>query len=200
MDRHRGKTDARLTIGRGGDTGCQPRRRSRSMDCPMDGLGMKQGEMIHHFTDCGLDYVWLISGFEYRDTPQGRLVRIKNIDGLHAAIGRWIVQNPSRLRGAEVRFLRSLLCLSQEGLGRMLSQSRATIARWEGDPTKPIPTGSDHWLRVVYAKKIQGDREMCKLVDLLIGLDEIKHGKQPVRAATFADSAVSGWATADQVA
>ncbi len=161
----------------------------------MDGLAVIQGDAMHHFTECGLDYVWLKNGFDLRDGPNGRSVRIKNIDGLHRAIARWIVQSPARIRGQEVKFLRSMLKLSQEGMGKAIGQSRASVARWEGEPNKVIPTGSNHWMRIVYAKKAQGDREMCELVDLLIELDELKHGPAAPRQARFKDEAI-GWAAA----
>lgn len=158
----------------------------------MDGLTVIDGDSLYHFQDCGLDYIWLCNGFEYRDTPRGRMVKIRNLDGLHAAIGRWVVNNPNKLRGQEVRFLRSMLGVSQEGLGDLLRQSRATVARWEGNRNKAIPPGSDHWLRVVYTKKAEGDFAVCKLIDLLTQLDELKHGKARRREARFSDGKI-GW-------
>ena len=161
------------------------------MDRRVDGLALIQGDQMHHFTDCGLDYVWLCNGFEYRDTPRGRLVRIHNLDGLHAAIGRWIVRNPMRLRGQEVRFLRSMMKLSQAGLADLLGQSRASVARWEGEPNKVIPPGTDHWLRVVYTKTADGDAELSRIVSLLMNLDELTHGPKASRSASFAEKAES---------
>lgn len=167
----------------------------------MDGLAVIDGEGMHHYKDCGLDYVWLRNGFEYRDTSHGRLVRIHDMAGLHAAIARWIVLNPARLRGQEVRFLRSMLRLSQEGFGKLLDQSRATVARWEGEPNKAITVSSDRWLRVVYAKRAEGDDAVCKLVDLLTELDELKNGRGAVREARFKDDARQGWSESrDQAA
>jgi len=159
----------------------------------MDGLAVIDGGRMYHYKEVGLEYVWLRNGFECRDTPRGRSVRIHDRDGLHAAIGRWIVASPARLRGKEVRFLRSLLNLSQEGLGKLLRQSRATIARWEGEPEKAIPNGSEDWLRVVYAKKAEGNNAVCKLVDLLTEMDELKNGKAAVRDARFSDDCGQGW-------
>lgn len=161
----------------------------------MDGLVVIDGGNMYHFKECGLDYVWLRNGFEFRDSSRGRLVKVNNVDKLHAAIARWIVRNPARLRGQEVRFLRSMLGLSQEGLGKLLCQSRASIARWEGSRTKAIPQGSDHWLRIVYAKKAEGDKGVCRLVALLTDLDELKHGKVQIREARFRDGDV-GWRAA----
>lgn len=187
-----GKANTWLQGSRSGHADPGSGGRSGGLDSRVDGLALINGENLYHFEGCGLDYVWLYNGFEYRDTQRGRVVRIRNLDGLHAAIARWVVNNPNKLRGQEVRFLRSMLGVSQEGLGKLLGQSRASVARWEGNRNKAIPPGSDHWLRVVYTKKAEGDTAVCQLVDLLTKLDEIKHGKSSRREARFADGKI-GW-------
>ena len=150
---------------------------------------MIKGEGMYHFTGCGLDYIWLLDGFERHETSHGVAVRIHDLEGLHAAIARSVVTSQERIRGQEVRFLRSMLNLSQEGLGRLLDQSRATVARWEGEPARAIPKTCDKWLRVVYTQKVGGDRDVCRLVELLTDLDEQKHGDRTVR---FTDRS-AGW-------
>lgn len=159
----------------------------------MDGLAVINGGQMYHYKEVGLEYIWLRDGFEYCDTPRGRAVRIHNREELHAAIARWVVTAPNRLRGKEVRYLRSMLNLSQEGLGKLLRHSRATIARWEGEPEKSIPAGSEEWLRIVYMKKAEGDLAVCKLVELLTELDELKNGRSVVREARFKDDNDGGW-------
>lgn len=149
---------------------------------------MINGDDMYQYKEAGLDYIWLRNGFDYRDTPQGRMVRINDRDGLHAAIARWIVHSPVRLRGQEVRFLRSMLGISQEAFGKMVRQSRPTIARWESNPKKSIPSGSDDWLRMVYTKKVDSDAEVCKLMDLLIEFDQLTHRANDLRAARFKDA------------
>lgn len=126
-----------------------------------------------HYTACGLDYVYLANGFIWHDTEYGRGVSIDNIDGLHQAIARHVVLSDARLRGQEVRFVRSLLDLSQASLARCLGATRAAIARWEGLPDTPIPKPSDRLLRLVYAYRhdpeIAGD-----IVDLLDDMEEAR--------------------------
>jgi DNA-binding transcriptional regulator YiaG len=90
---------------------------------------------MHHYTNCGLDYVWLVNGFEYVETPQGRGVRIHDLDGLLKAIADRVISSPARLRGQEVRFLRSMLDLSQDGFARVLGQTRPSVARREASRT-----------------------------------------------------------------
>ncbi len=150
---------------------------------------------MYHFTECGLDYVWLRNGFARKETPRGVMTKIQNIDGLHAAIGQWIVRNPACIRGREVRFLRSMLGLSQHTMARLLGQSRASVARWEGAPDVSIPAGSDRWLRIVYTKRAQGDKAVCELVDLLTDLDLLPDsGASDSRDAKFKDD--DGWRSA----
>ena len=115
----------------------------------MDGLDKMKGS--YHYTGCGLDYVYLANGFRRQKTPYGSGVSITDADGLHKAIARHIVSSPPRLRGQEIRFLRSMLDVSQAGLGDILGVSRATVARWEGNAETPIPSGTDRALRLFYA-------------------------------------------------
>lgn len=148
---------------------------------------------MHHYTASGLDYVWLRDGFEYRDTPRGQVVRIHNLDGLHAEIARWIVSSRWRLRGQEVRFLRSMLQLSQEGLARALRQSRPSVARWEAARGKGIPGAADAALRMFYTLKAEGNDTAKQLVEVLTELDELENG---TREARFADDPDGHWKAA----
>jgi DNA-binding transcriptional regulator YiaG len=147
---------------------------------------------MYHFKECGLDYIWLCNGFERRETARGEVIKINDLKGLHAAIANWIVKNPEPLRGQEVKFLRSMLGISQDALGKVLRQSRATVARWEGSPTKAIPAASDSWFRVVYSKKINGDKGVGALIDLLMEIDDLVHSKPSFRKAQFRDNE-NGW-------
>lgn len=135
---------------------------------------------MHHYTNCGLDYVWLLNGFEYVETPHGRGVRIHDLDGLLKAIAERVISGP-RLRGQEVRFLRSMLDLSQDGLARILGQARPSVARWEGARDKPIPGASDRALRLFYAAQMAGGRAARQVSELLKELDEIEHGTREER-------------------
>lgn len=107
----------------------------------------------YHYTACGLDYVYLQNGYKVHETKHGKGVSISNADGLHDAIARMIVGSSERMRGQEVRFLRSQLNLSQAGLAKAMRHSRGSVARWEGDPTKPIPKAADAALRMFYTLK-----------------------------------------------
>jgi DNA-binding transcriptional regulator YiaG len=131
----------------------------------------------YHYTGCGLDYVRLLNGYKVHESPDGRGVSIDNADGLHEAIARCVVASPFRLRGQEVRFLRSMLDLSQDGLARVLGTKRLTVARWEAKPHGLIPGPADRALRLIYARKADGDALMARILDLLAEIDSAEAGE-----------------------
>lgn len=146
------------------------------------------------YKNCGLDYVWLRNGYEVKTTDRGTFTRIHNVKGLHSAIARWIVTNPARIRGQEVRFLRSILGLSQDGLARVIGRTRVSVARWEADRDKNIPEAGDRSLRMFYALKADGHEVACRIVDLLTELDDLDHQARFPEQARFADGANdAGW-------
>ncbi len=131
--------------------------------------------MTHHYTDCGLDYVHLENGYNVHETPYGQGVAIENADELHRAIARWVVSQPHTLRGQELRFLRSVLKLSQSGIGEILGVSRATIARWEGSLDHSIGGSADRALRFFYALKEEGHELAISVCELLSEIDELEY-------------------------
>ena len=56
----------------------------------------KQREMKtrtpHHYTQCGLGNVYLRNGFEVVSTKYGEAIRIHDMDGLHGAIGMYLIR------------------------------------------------------------------------------------------------------------
>jgi DNA-binding transcriptional regulator YiaG len=122
--------------------------------------------MTYRYTMCGLDYVYLLNGYRVHDTRYGRGVAIENADTLDRVIAVRVLLSHSRLRGQEVRFLRSLTHQSQAELATNLGLKRLTVARWEGAINTPIPGPADRALRVLCGHELFSD----KLNDLLLPL------------------------------
>ena len=141
----------------------------------------------HHYRECGLDYVYLLNGFNIEHGPHGPGVTIGKVDQLHNVIALDVVRSPRALRGQEVRFLRSILDVSQAGLGDILGKSRATVARWEGARNEPIPGPDDRLIRIFYALKAHQHEAVEQILDLLPLIDELEHPD-----AEFEDTA-HGW-------
>ncbi|HET6619161.1 MAG TPA: helix-turn-helix domain-containing protein [Dongiaceae bacterium] len=106
----------------------------------------------YHYTECGLDYVYLVDGFEVAETGYGSVVRVANAGKLDRAIALAVVRRQSRLTGQEVRFLRGILDMTQAELGNALGKDAQSVARWEKGKTELPPT-EDIAIRQIYLEK-----------------------------------------------
>ena len=61
--------------------------------------------MTYHYTDSGLDNVWLEDGYTIENDPDyGEIISIEQVQDLHRFLGRMLVALPRPLNGAEFRF------------------------------------------------------------------------------------------------
>ncbi len=91
---------------------------------------------LHHYKACGLDNVWLVNGFEVRNSRYGETISYFDIDGLHAAIGRTIAGDNAPLAAKEFRFLRREMDLTQKLVSAYLGVTELTVGRWERGEVK----------------------------------------------------------------
>ncbi len=105
----------------------------------------------YHFTDGGLRNVWLVNGFTAHKTAYGEAVSIDDIDGLTKTICSTLVRKSGYLTGAEFRYLRLHLEMSQKSLGSMFGYSEQSVANWE--KKGKVPKLADHHLRVLWTAK-----------------------------------------------
>jgi putative transcriptional regulator len=124
----------------------------------------------YHYTESGLKSVWLANGFEIVASAKGTGVKIHDIDGLHAAIGRSIVERSKRLSGEAFRFLRTELLFSQARLAAMLVVKELTVGRWERDQVK-IPAIFDAALRTLYQQKVNGNAQFADILHTIANLE-----------------------------
>ena len=115
---------------------------------PLTSAEEAEGAGWHHYTESGLDNVWLRGGVERHETPYGPGVSIKGVDELNAAIANWIVERKSYWCGRELRFLRKRLNLSQKGIADLLGYSDQQIRRWENDSAE-MPGPASRLLRLL---------------------------------------------------
>lgn len=127
---------------------------------------------MYHYTESGLRDVWLANGYEKRDSPYGKSVAIRDIEGLHRAICRRLIATRPRLTGAEFRFIRKELDLSQAGLARLLGNDAQSVALWERKGR--IPMWADRFLRALYREETEGNARIRALVERLSQMDEIE--------------------------
>lgn len=135
---------------------------------------------MYHYTECGLPNVYLQNGYEERDTPYGKGIAIRNVDGLHRAIARDLVNKPGRLSGVEFRFLRKRLEMSQRRLGAYLGASEQAVARWEKGKTR-VPKIADRFLRAFYREQADGNAAIRDLMDRLNDRDVVERKRHQFR-------------------
>jgi putative zinc finger/helix-turn-helix YgiT family protein len=82
-------------------------------------------------------------------------VAIPAIDKLNEVLADAVIRKKGRLRGAEVRFLRTYLGYSAADFAKLIGSSASTVSKWESD-VQPVGHHSDLLLRalVVVGKKV----------------------------------------------
>ncbi|WP_296253658.1 transcriptional regulator [Pseudomonas sp. UBA4194] len=124
---------------------------------------------MHHYMESGLPNVWLTNGFVVKQTSHGEAVAITDVLSLHDVIGKAVAQKPAALTGAEFRFLRKELGLSQDSLGKIIGLSGQAIAIWE--KTDHIPLVNDRYLRGLYLETKTGAASLASTIESLNELD-----------------------------
>jgi putative transcriptional regulator len=127
----------------------------------------------YHYTECGLDNVWLMNGVAFETDPNyGEVYAIEDVEGLHRQIASDLIHLPRPLNGAEFRFLRRELDLSQKALAILIGSNDQSIAKFEKARDKPVSNGlADRLLRLLYADGIDKPK-VRELLQVLTDLDE----------------------------
>ena len=124
---------------------------------------------MYHYQECGLRNVWLVNGYDMHTTPYGDGVSIHDIEGLHRAIARGLVNKAAKLTGSELRFLRKQMGLSQAKLALILGNEDQTVALWEKRGTQPKI--ADRFVRALYREFVEGNAHIRDMIDLLVDAD-----------------------------
>lgn len=107
----------------------------------------------YHFKECGLDYIYLVNGYEIeKDSDFGEKIVVHNSDKLHRAIARSVLLYKENLEGQEIRFFRSLLRLTQQKMSEILGVERETVSRWEKNSQAPSQS-AEYLLRIIVWEK-----------------------------------------------
>lgn len=131
---------------------------------------------LYHYTECGLDNIYLVNGFQEHEMPDGELgVSISDIDKLHLAITKNIIKSNNQLKGREIKFLRSELTLSQKGLADLLGKDVQTVARWEKGVVN-IEPAADRLIRFICQDAILNKRpQVCAILQDLAEIEESEY-------------------------
>jgi DNA-binding transcriptional regulator YiaG len=131
----------------------------------------------YHYTESGLRNIWLANGYTVRKTKYGDGVSIHDVDGLHRAIAHAVANKP-HLTGAEVRFLRKEMEMSQRGLGELLGVTDQAVALWEKKGR--LPKTADRLLRLIYVEHEGGNVPIRATIQRINDIDQ--HGDEQIIA------------------
>ena len=128
----------------------------------------------YFYTECGLDNVVLLSGYEHKTIDGEMFTSIHDVDDLHKRILESLALKKELLSSKEIRFIRREMNFTQASLANLIGSSGQAVGRWEkllGNPT-PIPAANDLLLKVIVQDHIEGIAPF----ELLKGLSEIELG------------------------
>lgn len=132
-----------------------------------------------HYKGCGLDDVWLMS-YERGVSDGEEYITIPDLEGLHRAIARYLVERKKILTGKEIRFLRIQMDLTQSELARLFGCDAQQIARYEKGENK-MPGPADRLLRALYKGHLDDEVPIKELLRAIDEMDGRMNDKQMFR-------------------
>jgi DNA-binding XRE family transcriptional regulator len=108
----------------------------------------------YHYTESGLDNVWLNGGVLRFACPNCRqtYMQVMNEGQVQQLIAVDLLRKPFGLTGREMRYLRTVCDLTQEELATFLGVTRATVIEREGG--RPIEPAAEYFFRAVMIEQL----------------------------------------------
>lgn len=107
----------------------------------------------YHYRESGLDNVYIHGVDVVTDDAGEETFNIPNVMELHREIARGLVTQLYGLSGAEVRFLRTEIGITQAQLARYVNKDGQTVGRWERGET-PVDSNAEIMIRLLAAEKL----------------------------------------------
>lgn len=133
--------------------------------------------MKYHYTESGLDNVFIEGINPMVDDDGDEVIQIPAINMLHATIALGIVSHESSMSGAELRFLRTEMGLTQSDLASIVHVDRQTIGRWEREET-PLEGAHETVIRQLAIEKLV--IPFNEGVEKLASSSVDRHASQPI--------------------
>lgn len=144
-------------------------------------------KIAYHYTESGLDNIWLVNGYKIHKTPYGEGVSIHNTEGLHKAIALWLINLPKPLTGAELRFIRTDMELTQKNMAGILGATEQSLRLLEKHKNKDLSGTVDHLVRGIYADYRNANGSLYKMIERLNAMEKIQTPKVQLKDTR------SGW-------
>lgn len=134
---------------------------------------------LYRFDDGGLKNVWLANGYKIKRTPYGEAIAIEDVEGLTRVVCRALARKLGRLDGAEFRYLRLNMRLSQKSLARLFGNSEQSVANWE--KRGRVPLWADKHIRLLWEAAQDGDETVKRVVDRVNDVERLVHQRIVVK-------------------
>lgn len=121
---------------------------------------------------CGLDNVYLRSGYDQRMLGGQIYTSVQDADDLHKAIAEHLALRRKLLKGQEVRFLRKFLSWTQAQAGDALGISDQSVARYEKDQVA-LEGSADRLFRLYVIGHIIGDIDPVEILEQIRQSDSL---------------------------
>ena len=144
-----------------------------TMTCP---ICKKEGQTRigkHHYTESGLQNVWLkgVEIFECNECGEN-FAFIPCANDIHKYIAEILLQKEDQLSGREIRFLRKHMGLKAKDFAKQIGVMNVTVSRWEREEIIP-PKTIDRLIRYFYAAEMN----LLKLAPKIKDIKFRKHKK-----------------------
>jgi DNA-binding XRE family transcriptional regulator len=122
----------------------------------------------HHYMECGLENVVIYGLTPETDDAGETVITIPAVDELHRKIAEGIVRRDASMHGAELRFLRTEIGLTQAGLGELVDRDRQTVIHWEKE-TQRIDRNAEAIIRrhVIECLSLDVDIEIAAIAGMV---------------------------------
>jgi putative transcriptional regulator len=129
---------------------------------------------MYHYLSSGLDNVWLANGYTVHQTPYGNGMSIDDVGGLHRMLALMIANKAGPITRKELRFLRTHLKLSQDGLAKMVGVDAQTVSLWERN--RKVPTAAETVIRMLVIGSESGTAEVKTIIDRINTVERLVNG------------------------
>jgi putative zinc finger/helix-turn-helix YgiT family protein len=124
------------------------------MTCRQCGKPLKAESRPYHYTESGLDNVYLVGVPRFVCENGHETVRIPRMVELHAVLAEAILKKPAPLTGKEMRFLRKQIGLLARDVAEELGVSAIQVSRWENGKSR-IPVARDRLFRLLFLRRLE---------------------------------------------
>ena len=126
---------------------------------------------MYHYTECGLTNVWLENGYVIKKTAYRRGTAVDDAMGLHQVLAMELTEKKGKITGKELRFMRTVLGMSQEGLGKFVGATEQSVSLWER--TGKVPQSADSILLLLVSEKLNGNSKVTDVIERINTVERI---------------------------